>query len=45
MSSPASLAPETTASRSAGTGTHATRVIGIATVVMMGWTAAFGLLF
>ena len=45
MSSPASLAPQTAASRSAGTGTHATRVIGIATIVMMGWTAAFGLLF
>ena len=45
MSSPASLAPETAASRSAGTGTHATRVIGIATIVMLGWTAAFGLLF
>ena len=44
MTSP-TLAPETTASRSAGTGTHATRVIGIATIVMLGWTAAFGLLF
>ena len=41
----ASLAPEPTASRSAGTGTHATRLLGIATIVMMGWTAAFGLLF
>jgi len=41
----ASLAPESTASRSAGTATHATRLIGIATIVMMGWTAAFGLLF
>ena len=45
MSSPASFAPEPTASRSAGTGTHATRVLGIATIVMLGWTAAFGLLF
>jgi len=46
MTSPASLATETTApSRSAGTGTHVTRVLGIATIVMMGWTAAFGLLF
>ena len=41
----ASLAPEPTASRSAGTGTYATRLLGIATIVMMGWTAAFGLLF
>ena len=41
----ASLAPEPTISRSAGTGTHATRVIGIATIAMLGWTAAFGLLF
>jgi heme exporter protein C len=40
-----SLAPEPTASRSAGTGTHATRLLGLATIVMMGWTAAFGLLF
>ena len=46
MTSPTtSLAPEPTASRTAGTGTHATRIIGIATIVMMGWTAAFGLLF
>ena len=37
--------PQSTASRSAGTGTHATRVIGIAAIVMAGWTAAFGLLF
>ena len=44
MTSPA-LAPEPTASRSAGTGTHATRLLGIATIVMIGWTAAFGLLF
>ena len=43
----ASLTSETqsTPSRSAGTGTHATRVIGIAAIVMVGWTAAFGLLF
>lgn len=41
----ASLASEPTASRSAGTGTHATRLLGVATIVMMGWTAAFGLLF
>ncbi len=37
--------PQSTASRSAGTGTHATRVIGVAAIVMVGWTAAFGLLF
>ena len=43
----ASLTSETqsTPSRSAGTGTHATRVIGIAAIVLVGWTAAFGLLF
>ena len=45
MSSPAAFAPEPTATRSAGTGTHATRLLGIATIVMMGWTTAFGLLF
>jgi heme exporter protein C len=45
MTSPASLAPEPTASRTAGTGTHTTRLLGIATIVMLGWTAAFGLLF
>jgi heme exporter protein C len=45
MSSAPSLAPEPNASRSAGTSTHATRVLGIATIVMMGWTTAFGLLF
>ncbi|HZI46055.1 MAG TPA: cytochrome c biogenesis protein CcsA [Ilumatobacter sp.] len=44
MTSPA-LAPEPTVSRSAGTGTHVTRLLGIATIVMIGWTAAFGLLF
>ena len=44
MTSPA-LAPEPTASRSAGTGTRATRLLGVATIVMIGWTAAFGLLF
>ena len=37
--------PEPTASSSAGTGTHVTRLLGIATIVMIGWTAAFGLLF
>ena len=41
----ASLATEPTASQSAGTGTRATRLLGVATIVMMGWTAAFGLLF
>jgi heme exporter protein C len=45
MTSPASFAPETTASRSAGTGTHATRLLGLATIVMLGWTVAFGLFF
>jgi len=45
MTSPAALAPDTSAARSAGTGTHATRLLGLATIVMMGWTAAFGLLF
>lgn len=45
MTSPASLAPQPTASSSVGTSTRATRVIGIATIVMLGWTAAFGLLF
>jgi heme exporter protein C len=45
MSSAPSLAPEPNASRSAGTSTHVTRVLGIATIVMMGWTTAFGLLF
>jgi heme exporter protein C len=44
MSSPA-FAPETTASRSAGTGTHATRLLGIAAIVMLGFTALFGLVF
>ncbi len=33
------------ATRDAGTGTRATRVIGIATIVMMGWLVAFGLGF
>ena len=41
----AALESEPTAARSAGTGTHATRLLGVATIVMMGWTAAFGLLF
>jgi len=45
MTSPAALAPDTSAARAAGTGTHATRLLGLATIVMMGWTAAFGLLF
>jgi heme exporter protein C len=45
MSSPASVAHEPTATRSAGTGTHATRLLGVATIVMLGWTTAFGLLF
>jgi heme exporter protein C len=45
MTSPAALAPETSTTRSAGTGTHATRLLGVATIVMMGWTTAFGLLF
>ena len=44
MSIPA-FAPETTASRSAGTGTHATRLLGIAAIVMLGFTALFGLVF
>ena len=30
---------------SAGTGTRATRVLGIATIVSMGWLVAFGLGF
>ena len=41
----AALESEPTAARSAGTGTHATRLLGVATIVMMAWTAAFGLLF
>ncbi len=45
MTSPAALAPDASVARSAGTGTHATRLLGLATIVMMGWTAAFGLLF
>lgn len=32
-------------SRRAGTGTRATRIIGVATIVMMGWLVAFGLGF
>jgi len=34
-----------TAVRTRGTGTAATRIIGIATIVMMGWLVAFGLGF
>lgn len=34
-----------TAPRSRGTGTAATRVIGLATIVMLGWLVAFGLGF
>ncbi len=37
--------PDTVATRSASTGTHATRALGIATLVMIGWTIAFGLGF
>lgn len=36
---------ESTATRVRGTGTAATRVIGVATVIMMGWLVAFGLGF
>jgi heme exporter protein C len=37
--------PPTSASRRVGTGTRATRVIGIATIVAMAWLLAFGLGF
>jgi len=37
--------PQQAASTSAGTGTRATRALGIAAIVMLGWTAAFGLGF
>lgn len=37
--------PPTSASRRVGTGTRATRVIGIATIVAMAWLMAFGLGF
>jgi heme exporter protein C len=38
-------ASDTVATRSASTGTHATRVLGIAALIMVGWTVAFGLGF
>ena len=44
MTSPASTDHES-AQPPATTGTHATRILGVAAIVMMGWTAAFGLLF
>jgi heme exporter protein C len=37
--------PPTSASRRVGTGTRATRVIGIATIIAMAWLLAFGLGF
>jgi heme exporter protein C len=45
MTSPAALAPDTSADRSAGTGTHATRLLGILTILTVAWTVAFGLVF
>lgn len=45
MTSTAPLPTEQSNARPAGTGTRATRVLGVLTIVMMVWLIAFGLLF
>ncbi len=45
MTSTAPLPTEQSNRRSAGTGTRATRILGVLTIVMMVWLIAFGLLF
>jgi heme exporter protein C len=45
MTSTAPLPTEQSKRRAAGTGTRATRVLGVLTIVMMVWLIAFGLLF
>ena len=39
------ITPPTTETRTSGTGTRATRIIGVAAIAMMAWLTAFGLAF